>query len=101
MEGDCGLRRAPVKGLGSTSASAAFTFSAATQTHPGESRDPPFNVSGADGWVPAFAGTPIFLRPMSSTTRAMEWVPACAGRAVKKSRGAGEDGEHRVADVLD
>jgi hypothetical protein len=25
---------------------------------PGESRDPPFSVSGADKWVPAFAGTP-------------------------------------------
>jgi hypothetical protein len=26
---------------------------------PGESRDPFVSISGADQWVPAFAGTPI------------------------------------------
>src|SRR5437763_16999659 len=90
MEGDCGLRRAPVKGLGSTSASAAFTFSAATRTSSRRKPGPTFQRFGSRWVDPGFRRDVDFSSPDQQHDRAMEWVPAFAGTAVKiKGRGGG------------
>src|SRR5882762_3627251 len=78
---DPGLRR------DLSASGASSSLKSASRRKPG---DAPFNVSGADGWIPAFAGTAVFSDGpgFRRDTGLFLW-------------GAGDHGDHWVADVFD
>src|SRR6266403_1475420 len=76
----------------------------AEDPRPGESRDPLIRFRDAEKWVPAFAGTPVWVVPLADFVerpdRAADLVEQF-GRVVLRAQGAGIDQDNLARDRLE
>src|SRR5439155_874501 len=56
-------------------------FRVSLNPRPGKSRDPPFHISQAGKWIPAFAGTPSYF--LLSDSAASSWRMVASGSAAR------------------